>query len=269
MRNFWISHILLFSQFVLAGGTVPFGFMPLHRFNSGPVARLVATAYYADWTAPPTYASTGMAHGSFSIPTTGVQNGDLLLIIGVYDDGSDAAWPIPFATGFTQIYQKFIGNDGQTILVAWKIANNEPTAYAGSFVGGASSSTSMALIAVSGANGSTPIGPTDLAYATGTATNVATGTSAGVTTTSAKNLIIYANSGDWQGNQTTVTHNMPSGFTSLASLTDRGSGSVAEWASLQVGFKLQASMGATGPISGSQTGSNPGLGWAAVIAVQP
>jgi hypothetical protein len=268
MRVFVVL-IFLYAANVFAGGVIPFGFMPLHNVVTGPSPRIIATANYSDWSGT-TYSTSGMSRPGFSIPTAGVQNGDLLLFIASFDNGNDTAWPNPISTGFTQLYQKYYGNDGQTFIISWKIANNEPSTYSGSYSGVISGSTAIALIAITGANASSPIGPTDFVYEVGASTGTATGSSVGVTTTTANNLIIYAGGGDWESySTTTVMHNLPLGFSPLVSMGDRGGVPVLDWTSLQIGYKLQPSAGATGTVSGYEIGTSNGLGWGAVVAIKP
>ena len=123
-----------------------------------PMPRLIAQAWYSSATAT-TYASTvGMTKMGFEIPTAGIVDGDLVLFIASIDNGSNTVWPNPIAPGFTQLAQNFYGSDGETFVVAYKLASGEPPKYTGTYGSGiGSGSSAIALIAVSGANKVMPI----------------------------------------------------------------------------------------------------------------
>ncbi len=105
-----------------------------------------------------------MTETGWSLDATGVQPGELLLIIGNLDNGWELVYGDPIDTGWTTIGQKFIQPDGQTLIVASKVAGAaEPQAYAGTYslndaidhrTTGASA---MALVAVTGADTSVGI----------------------------------------------------------------------------------------------------------------
>src|SRR5438477_30533 len=83
-----------------------------------PTPRLISTAWFNG-----AGSTAGMTHSGFSIPTTGVSDGDLLILIANVDNGSSALWPNPIAPGFTQLAQTYFGSDGQTYVADWKIAS--------------------------------------------------------------------------------------------------------------------------------------------------
>jgi hypothetical protein len=121
--------------------------------TDAPVPRHIANAYFTNWSGA-TFQSPGMMHGGFEIPTDGIVDGDLVLFIANIDNGGPTVWPDPIAPGFQQLVQQFYGADGQTYVVAWKIAGGEPATYSGTYGGGImSASATISLVAVSGAGG--------------------------------------------------------------------------------------------------------------------
>lgn len=244
---------------------------PPPDLRSGPpVARLISNSFYTDWNGNTFELPANMSHDAFEVSTAGVVNGELLLIIANVDNGSSTLWPNPIAPGFTQLVQSFYGNDGQTYVVAWKIANNEPATYTGTYGNGkGSSSATMTLIAVSGANQTAPINYFYQQYATGSNVNPVPANNPGVTTTVDDCLLIYAAGVDWVGAVNSNTFTQPSGFTQLAALGDRGD-NTWDWTSQMVGQKPHPTKGPTGAINGTLTSaSSSGLGWSVVVAVAP
>jgi hypothetical protein len=234
-----------------------------------PVARLISTSYRANDSLK---SPSGMSQTGYAINTTGVVDGDLLLIIANVDNGSSSVWPTPMAPGFAQLAEVFFGSDGQTYVVQWKIASSEPAQYTGSYGSGVGSSAAViALIAVSNVNPVTPIntflntnGPSE--GDGGQSPVIAT--TPGVTTTVPGCAIIYAAGADWLGGGGSNSFTLPSGFTSLAQLGDHGD-SNWEWTSEMVGWSVQPGAGPTGTIAGTLNSSVKGIPWTAVIAVAP
>lgn len=174
-----------------------------------------------------------MGRFNFALATIGVVDGDLLILVANLDNGSDTTYSNPIVPGFTQLFQKFYANDGQTFTASWKIASGEPSNFTGSYTNTVSGSTVMALIAVKGASAVSPIAASDISFETGAGTNT------------------------------------PAGYTEIMHPVDLGTDiGTSDWASLMVGYKIQNSAGATGAISGSQTADRRGLGWAGVIAIR-
>lgn len=268
MKIFILALYLLFNSAAFAGGKMPFLQFSMPSLL-GPVPRLITKAYFSQYNGP-LYTSPGMSQYNFSVSTAGVQNGDLLIFVGTVDNGNDTAWPNPISSGFTQLSQKFYGNDGQTVVVSWKIANNEPVVYTGSYPSTYSGSVTIALIAISGHNAVTPIGTSNFTYNTGTDTATVDEGSTGVTTTTANNLILYMSGADWKNQLVTISaFNLPSGFSSLVQFGDHGDNTL-DWSSIMIGYKYQASAGATGALTANEVGSKVGgLGWSAVIPIQP
>ena len=241
--------------------------------DSGPpsmVPRHIANAYYSDGNA----ATTGMSHTGFSIKTDGIVSGDLVLFIANVDNGSSTLWPNPIADGFHQVAQEFFGNDGQTYVVAWKIAGaSEPATYSNTYGPGiGSSAAAITLIAIAGANPADPIPVFSSAFTT-TDSDPVPAPSAGLATTAANTTLIYAAGADWRGEAGTNTFDIPSGFTKLTAFGDKGD-TTFDWTSQMVAYAVQPQIGDTGAIKGQLhglIGATPvvGTGWAVVLAVPP
>jgi hypothetical protein len=231
-----------------------------------PTARLLSTAFYSG-----ANASAGMAQTSFSIPTNGVVDGELLLFIASIDNGSNTVFPNPIAPGFTQLTQQFYGHDGQTFTVQWKIASHEPVNYTGTYGSGLGSGASvLTLFAIRDFDPATPINASRVFHepiSTADMTPVI-GTSMGVTTTVDNCLVIYASGADWGGQGGTNTFEHPPGFTPIAEVGDHGDNSW-DWTSQQVDGKVQATAGPTGVITGSLTGTFNATAWTVVLAIAP
>ena len=235
-----------------------------------PTPRLIANAFFSNWTGT-TYASTtGMTKTGFEVPTGGIVDGDLVIFVGAIDNGSNTLWPDPIAPGFTQIAQNYFGSDGQTFVVAYKIASGEPAKYSGTYgVGNGSGSATITLIAVSGANKTKPIDDSLAGFSSAAGTTPVAGGSAGVVTTSPSCALILASGADWLGAGGTNNWTLPGGFTSLAQFGDHGT-LAWDWTSQQVSWAPEAAAGPTGTISWSATGSpQNGQPWTVLIAVAP
>ena len=234
-----------------------------------PVARLIGNAYYSDHSGSTFEFPAGMSKTSFEISTTGIVDGDLVVFIANIDNGSGTIWPNPIAPGFTQLAQAFYGGDGQSYVVAWKLAKSEPATYSGVYGSGVGSgSATITLIAVSGANQTEPINAFLSEYDPGTAVTPVPAVSTGVTTTVPNCLLLYAAGSDWMGSPGTNTFTLPTGFTSLTTIADRG-GAMWDWTSQMIGSAPKPATGATGAISGSMEGTFTGTAWTAVIAIAP
>lgn len=239
------------------GGTVP------------PTPRLITNAWFSNYSGATFSSGVGMAREKYEVPTTGIVDGDLVLFIGSIDNGSNTLWPNPVAPGFTQLAQQFYGNDGQTYVVAWKIANQEPATYSGTYGPGLNSgSSTISLIAVSGVNRAAPINASISTFDPGAGTSPVVGGVIGVRTTVPNCAILYASGADWLGQVGTNTFMPPSGYAPLAQIGDRG-GSSWDWTSQQVAWTTQASAGDTGAIVGSMTGTFTGTAWTVVLAIAP
>lgn len=234
-----------------------------------PRARLIANAYFSNFTGT-TYASTtGMTKTQFEVPTDGVVDGDLVLFIGSIDNGSNTLWPDPIAPGFTQIAQNYYGSDGQTFVVSYKIADHEPSKYTGTYgQGNGSGSSVIALVAVSGARSAMPVDDSLASFSSAAGTSPVLGSSTGVVTTTANCALVLAGGVDWLGQGGTNSFTLPSGFTSLSQLGDHGT-FAWDWTSQQVSWSTQATAGATGTVSWSAMGSQSGQAWTVLVAVAP
>jgi hypothetical protein len=235
-----------------------------------PTPRLIAQAWFSDATAT-TYASTvGMKKTGFEVTTAGIVDGDLVLFIASIDNGSNTVWPNPIAPGFTQIAQNFYGSDGQTFVVAYKIASGEPPKYTGTYGSGiGSGSSTIALIAVSGASSAMPIDNSLASFASTAGMNPVNGGSSGFVTTAANCTLVLAGGADWLGLGGSNAWVLPSGFKSLSQLGDHGT-IEWDWTSQQVAWAPQPTAGATGALNWSATGSpQNGQSWTVLIAVAP
>ena len=81
-------------------------------------------------------------------------------------------------------------------------------------------------------------------------------------------IIVYASGADWAGANGTNTFEPPTGFTPLAEIGDHGS-DAWDWSSQQVDYMEQPVAGATGPITGSLTGTYNATAWTVVLALAP
>jgi hypothetical protein len=190
----------------------------------------------------------------------------------VYKRLEDGAEACRFAPGFNQLTQKFFGADGETYVVAWKIAASEPSHYTINWNPGiVSGSMVMQLVAVRGASATAPINMFlggNVGSDGDAGAQPAVATSPGVTTTVANCTIVYAAGCDWLGSPGSNSFNLPAGFTSIVQSGDRGDNSW-DWTSQMIGWKLMASPGATGSLSGTLGGTARGMPWTAVIAIAP
>jgi hypothetical protein len=230
--------------------------------------RLIANAYFSNYTST-TYKSSGMSQGGYAIDTAGIVDGDLVFFIGSIDNGSNMIWPNPIAPGFTQIGQAYFGNDGQTFVVQYKIANNEPAQYSGAYgQGNGSGSATISLIAVSGV-AANPINNTMVSFDPSTVTMTPViGQSTGVTTTVPGCAILYMSGADWYNTPGMNTFTPPSGYTPLAQIGDHGN-NMWDWTSQQVAYTIQPTAGPTGTISGTMLGTFQGNAWTVIVAVAP
>jgi hypothetical protein len=234
-----------------------------------PVPRLISTSYFSDSSGPTFASPSPMTQAHYFVDATGVVDGDLLIVVGNIDNGGNSLFPNPFASGFTQLAQQYFGSDGQTYFAAWKIASSEPASYSGNYgSGNGSGSAVLSLIAVSGANKTTPINTfLDSHGSTGASPTVAA--SAGVTTTVPGCALLYAAGADWLNSSGgSTTFGLPTGYSSLMQTGDHGNSSF-DWTSQMVGWTSQANAGASGSISGTFGGTVDGIPWSVVIAVAP
>jgi hypothetical protein len=234
-----------------------------------PTPRLIAQAWFSNFSGT-TYASTtGMSKSGFEISTAGVNDGDLVVFVGSIDNGSNTVWPDPIAPGFTQVAQAYYGSDGQTFVVAYKLASHEPTKYAGTYGSGiGSSSAAISLIAVTGASTVMPVDNSLASFSSAAAMSPVNGGSTGLVTTVPGCTLLLASGVDWSAAGGTNTFTLPSRFASLSQLGDHGDLGW-DWTSQQVSWAPQASAGATGAVNWSASGSHSGQSWTVLVAVAP
>jgi hypothetical protein len=235
--------------------------------SRSPTVHLIGNAYFSDPLADGVGSgSPGMTKTAFSISTSGVMNGDLLLFIANCDGGSDSVWPRPEA-GFEPLHQRFFGNDSQTVFAAWKIASDEPATYGGVYGSGASTgAATISLVAVRGAREASPQSALDVQEGAGTSPpgSVANG----LTVESDDSTLIYAAGADWQMQNDFAVFTPPDGFTTISALGDKGTVEF-QWSTQQVAFARGHVAGATGSITGTISSDQgfEGLGFALLFAV--
>lgn len=258
----------------LASGDLPpaqdLGTTPdLRPAPGAPIPRVLANAYFTNYFGATFESPTGMSQVGYEIPTAGVVNGELLLFVATIDNNGADVWPNPFAPGFTQLTQVEYGIDGQNYVVAWKIANNEPATYTGSYgSNNGSGSVSATLLAVSGVNPSAPIHASLSSFATGPSVDPVVAASVGVTTTVANCTLIHAAGADWATGPGSTTFSPPTGYTQLAALGDHG-GATWDWSAHQITWATQATAGPSGAVTATFDGTHPGLGWSVLVAIAP
>jgi hypothetical protein len=179
-------------------------------------------------------------------------------------------WPNPIAPGFTQVAQNFYGSDGQTFVVAYKVASAEPAKYTGIYgSGNGSGSATITLVAFSGASTVMPVDNGKATFSTAAGMNPVQGTSPGFDTSVPNCTLLLASGVDWLGQGGTNTFSLPNGFTSLAQLGDHGLDLNWDWTSQQVSYATQATAGPTGTINWSAQGSQSGQAWTVLLAIAP
>jgi hypothetical protein len=198
-----------------------------------PVVRFFRDAWFSDSSPNCVHggsavASPGMTYVGFSIDATGVQPGEVLLLVGTIDNGNNMVWGMP--DGFIPLEEQFYGTDNETMVVAWKVAgSNEPPVYSGIYQGSSdicSAAAAISLIAVDGADPSQPDSTHDEFEGISSPTN---GTSGGLTTTVDHTLLIWASGADWDQYQGTVnTFAAPSGYTMVTAFGDHGDQTMAD-----------------------------------------
>jgi hypothetical protein len=237
--------------------------------SGAPVPRLLHTSNF--WQSG---HSPGTTYDAFTIDTTGVVDGDLLLFVASIDNGSSTTWPL--LPGFTQVAQHGYGTDLQSNVIEAKIAAGEPSEYSGTYqniVAGPSHASILALIAVSGVDAQMPI-ETSMVHIDSDYFDSARGTVSGLDTTQDDTTLIYVNSGDWLSMlRGDATFHEPPGFTKLVELGDHGDAKL-ESSTLMISYANQRDVGPVEPVSGSTTATNDlgtimAEGYAALIAVQP
>lgn len=218
-----------------------------------PVARVVTQAYWTNWFGS-TFGTGGMSMTGYSVPTSGVVDGELLLLVACVDNGSDTVWPDPLGPGYTQLVQQKWGNDGQSCAVGWKIASSEPATYTGTYGPGIISGSSLiSLVAFSAA---TPleIGTFSFSFGMGTGTNPVVSNHAGVISTKNNALAFYMTGSDWECYEVSdVTFTVPTGWTQLSVLSDRGAAATKDWTIMQLATLALPAPADTGPISNTET----------------
>jgi hypothetical protein len=240
--------------------------------NLSFVPRLISRAY---WNDDGGLSSPGMAKYTYSLTTSGVVEGDLLVIIGNVDNTPTVSRP----SGFSPLFAHFYGMDGQTYFAFYKrAAANEPPELTGGYTPGSTSGgATLVLLAIHGASEDLSAYRTDNDLCTNDVPTpcgqmTISATSMGVTTTVANSIVLYAAGVDWRAQTSTAGFTMPTDFLQLAAFSDKGTGDYW-WTSQMVGWRLANTVGPTGPISGtiSDVGSSPHNGqfWSIAIAVAP
>lgn len=229
--------------------------------------RLIASGYYEHNTEA---HSPGMAQGAYSLPTAGVVDGDLLVVIGNINSGSSATITPP--PGFQVIGNHTIGNYDQTSLAAWKLADHEPASYLESYGPSVSDGDAVfALIAIAGADPQNPVRHTSFDDGSPTAQlSPVVESAVGLDTAAAGSLLLWAGGADWQadaGNHV-AQFAVPDGYEELISMGDLGNAHYAQ-TTLSVAFAGQRTTGPTGAVSGSTATDNMGIPWAMLYEIAP
>jgi hypothetical protein len=235
--------------------------------------RVVSRAWYGG-SGSAVYASPGMTQAGYSIPVSGVKNGELLIIIGTIDKGSPTVMPDPIAPGYFTLAQVAMtkltsGLGPQMFFAAWKIAGNEPSVYTGTYgAGNVTGSATIALLAVSGA---ALVNPVDEWWYHWDTTNYQTtlyGTPPQATAHSDGEALIFAMGSDWSMLGGSNTSEPPPGFVPLTSFGDHGDENW-DWTSMQIAWGYQPTAGPVGPFTGTMSGTRPGAPWATIFEVSP
>jgi hypothetical protein len=244
--------------------------------NIGPLAaRWIANAYRSggdDNVAVGTYM---MSKAGYAIQTSGIVDGDLVLFIGNVDNGTQGFWGLP--AGFTQIVNHYYyGEDGQTYVVAWKIAAGEPAFYTSAYtaIDSTSGAATISLIAVTGYDPQNPIEtalPTDHLVAT----DPADVGSPGISTIVDNSLLISASGADWSPQNGSNTFEPPADFQLLTSIGD--SNTHWDWTCQAISYKFQPQAGPTGALTSTLTAVTypdgtphiKGGGWNVLLAIAP
>lgn len=242
--------------------------------TAGLAIRAISNAYREggdDGTAVGTYM---MSKEGYAITTSGILDGDLVLFIANVDNGAQTFWNLP--AGFTQVVEREYGQDGQTYIVAWKIAAGEPQLYTGTYLPSASSSAAatISLVAVTGYDPQNPIEgfwPTDHQVPT----DPADVGSPGITTMVDNSLLVFAAGADWTPDNGTNTFESPADFELLTSIGDRDTH--WDWTCQVIATKLQPVAGFTGALTSTLTAKSysdgttpiPGGGWSVLLAIAP
>lgn len=223
----------------------------------------------------------GMMQELYSIPTTGIVDGDLVVFVANVDNGFQDFWKLPPA--FNTIANRKFGGDGQSYAVGWKVAATEPAVYSETYRYAmmTSGAATITLLAVTGYDQENPINASISWDADLVQSDPANVTSPGVTTTVDNTLLIYAAGADWEGESGTNTFNPPDGFTLLTSFGDRGPLTDAtknwDWTSQMVASKVFPMAGETGMLMASMAAVNSantstrimGEGWDVLLAIAP
>jgi hypothetical protein len=232
-------------------------------------ARMIGNAYRNGAGA----GTSGMSATGFTIPTTGIVDGDLVLFIANVDNGADNFWNLP--AGFQVIANRHNGQDGQSYVFGYKIAASEPTLYTGTY--GPSSTSAAATVSLVAVTGYDPVVPINVSLPwdypdDADPANIST---PGVTTTVDNTLLIYAAGVDWHGEDGQNTYVPPDGFTMITTLGDEVT--KWQWTSQMIASKVQPASGATGMLADTTLGVKsadtavhiPGAGWTVLVAIAP
>jgi hypothetical protein len=234
------------------------------------VPRVIANAYYSEGVAN----SSGMSGSGYSIPTTGILDGDLVILIANIDNGINDDFALP-GSNFMKLFDAKYGADGQTYFAAYGVAHNVGAVYTGAYVQtGGSQNAAMTLLAIAGADTSNPINY----FKDHLGSDAVQSPDAEVTgetdaTTTNNCVAVVAAGADWENSAGgTVVEELPSELMLLAELTDEGNlKTQMEWTSQTVGWFPQPTAGLLGSNSISLVTGSAEMGqpWGIVIAVAP
>ncbi len=236
--------------------------------HTAPAVRFVRNAYYSG-----NSRSSGMTSTGFSISTNGIAPGELVILIADVDNGGPQEYP-PMA-GFTQLTRNYwgAGIDGQSFMIAWKIASAmEPATYDETYGDGGSGATTVTMLAATGFDPEMPLGPFSVNIDTAGST-MPDGWTAGVTTEIDHSALVYVNGADWLIGHGNATFTIPNGFTELTEFGDNGNTGF-DWSTQEVAWKVAADAGTTGPVTAKTTAVNAGgavtgYGIGALLSIRP
>lgn len=217
--------------------------------------------------------TAGMSATGYAIPTTGIVDGDLVLLIGNVDNGAENFYNLP--AGFTAIANHTYGPDVQSYVVAWKIAANEPPVYAGDYRTNMTSSAGLvSLLAVTGYDPQNPINAA-LKWDYPVYVDPVDTSNPGISTTVDNTMLVFVAGADWNPSNGTNTVTLPDGFTLLESFGDRNSS--WEWSCQTIATKMQPVAGSTGGLTSQMVGISDSdgtthihaAGFSVVFAIAP
>jgi hypothetical protein len=220
----------------------------------------------------------GMTGSGYGVSTGDYKNGDLLLLIGNVDNGTDGEILVP-GPSWTTIYDTFYGGgtDGQTYFAAWAVASNETAMLNGSYADTAKGHNgTMTLLDITGANTSNPIGSASTTTSTeyDPSPTVQLTTAGMEMTTTDNTLVILAGGVDWESTEggSGLIPEYGGSAQLLSVLTDEGSNAtVVKYTNQVVEYILQSTAGFLGDnhVTMAISSNEMGAPWTMVLVIEP